>query len=539
MIRDLLVRNLVIVDRAALSLHEGLIAITGETGAGKSVLLGSLELACGGRATTDLIRPREEEASVSAVFQLHDREIEVHRTLTIQGRHKVRVNGENGSLADLRSLLENAVAIHTQGEAQALADPSTHKNLLDQAMPDQTLLVTIADKYNQLQAARRALQSHLDKAASRKDRLDWIAFQIRTLEPFAMQEEEYGESLLRASRLRHAELIRETVDSSLQTLMEDEQSATDRIGRAATRLQELARQVDSYQALAQQADDLGELLSELVRALQSLHREGDEERADDSLDELETRIEGVQRYAREQGVAPEAQWAHLSTLRAEQASLSDYPAATQKLEEAATTALEAYQQSAQTLSEAREEAARQLTEEITPLLGKLALPDAILRFSFQPGEPSALGSDIVELLFASSRDLPPRPLHKVASGGELSRVLLALKVLESRRREPHTIIFDEIDAGVGGRTAHAIADVLVELARRHQVVAITHLPQVAAKADQHFSVQKVTINERTVARIKPVDGEARLRELSRMLGGDIGPEGLRLAEKLMKKGEQQ
>ena len=530
MLSSLTVQNLVLVDHAHLALRAGLIAITGETGAGKSLLLGSLALIGGERASAEFVGRENEDAAVSAVFQTTPSEMhELRRVIRRTGNHIARIDGENVALGALREWVHPRVQLHTQDDSRMLRDPSEHRTALDRWLPDPGVLQTVQQRYAELSDLEKALADLRSQARSRSERMAFLEFQIRRLEPIAVEASDYARLLERAELARHRVRVQDTVAQALEALSDAEANAESLLGSAAQKIRNLARDVQSFQEIAHGLEESAASLDGAVRLLRRHQSHGDE----GSADEIESQVGSIQVFARETGITPERQMDQLQIWQQELETLTHFDDRLARLEAQCATARTHYDTCAAALTRSRQRAAEELGLAVATYLQQLALPDATLQFSLDPAPSSSHGVDAVGLLFSAHRDLPPRPIQKVASGGELSRVLLAVLAAEAVRLSPRTLVFDEIDAGVGGETSLAIAEVLRQLAHHHQVIVITHLPQVAAAADQHFLVQKETVNHRTTTTVRELSGEDRVRDLSRMLGSATSPESAGLARRLL------
>ena len=532
MLSSLTVQNLVLVEHAHLVLRPGLIAIAGETGAGKSLLLGSLALIGGERASADFVGREAEDAAVSAVFQVPGGDMhELRRVIRRSGNHIARIDGDNVPLSALRDWVHPRVQLHTQDESRMLRDPQEHRAALDRWLADPAVLDAVHTSFEELGRHNRTLADLQALARSRTERMAYLEFQVRRLEPIAVDPDTYQQMLERAEVSRHRARLQDAVAYSLDALADGEANAEALIGTALGKVRALAHDVQSLGELVQQLDDTSASLDSAIRLLRSHHKLADAE----SPEDLESQVGAIQQFARETGINPDQQMAQLQLWQRELADLTQYDDRLAQLIKVRDKARKDYDKCAQTLTRARKQAGEALMQAASVYLRELALPDARLQFALEPAEPSPHGSDTVTLLFAAHHDLPPRPIQKVASGGELSRVLLALLAAEAVRLTPRTVVFDEIDAGVGGETSLAIAQVLRALARHHQVIVITHLAQVAAAADQHFLVQKEAVKQRTTTSVRELSGEARVRDLARMLGSASSPESQSLARHLLER----
>jgi DNA repair protein RecN (Recombination protein N) len=547
MLRQLDVRDLGIIDVLHLELSAGFTVLTGETGAGKSLLVQSLQLLAGERADAEAVRGgrekllvegRFDEPSAVAARALLDElgvgaadELVLRREVSAQGRSRAWVNDSAVTLGALQRLAPYLLAVHGQHEQRGLADPATHLLLVDEAGGLVELRARVGAAFAAWTEVRAALAEQRQALAARRDRLDVIEFQVREIDgarPRPGEDEELREE---RTLLRHAERIGELLAGARGVLGGEGGSVgLARAARAVRELQsldlpvrELAEGLDQAQVLAEEADRELERLAERVRF--------DPPR----LEAVEERLALLERLARKYGGSLTAALAHRDLLLGERCDLegAEEEIARLEIEERARTA--SYLAAARDLSAQRAEAAKRFAREVARVLASLGMPRIAfsLRLSLRTtpdgevevgGErvsPAADGIDAGELWISTNPGEPPRPMVRVASGGELSRIHLAIRtVLRERRRSDRlALLFDEVDAGIGGQVADELGALLASLGERDQVLVVTHLPQVASRAGAHFVVRKQPAQGRTVTRAERVDGESRVEELVRMLGG--------------------
>ena len=533
MLRRLTIRDFVIVDRLDLEFAAGFGALTGETGAGKSILLDALGLALGGRGEAAMVRSGRERADVAAEFDLPAGEglaawlveqelpadegmLILRRTIDMGGRSRAWINGVAATLAQLRAAGEWLADIHGQHAHHALLRADAQRALLDAQAGAGALVAEVAARHREWQRLLRLQrEAEADSASSARER-ELLAWQLRELEQVGFDIEEWAEINAEHARLAHAASLIEGAEAAVVALGEGELAVCSVLGRLDGRIAALA---DFDAGLA----DVRELISAAAiqadEALHALRRYRDRLELDPGrLAELERRIAAVMEAARKYRVQPEElpalaqQWRErLDTLEA-----TADPA---RLAAAAQAARAAFESVAAELTAARLPAAHRLSEEIAAAMQDLAMAGGRFEVALTPCAPSAAGVEEVEFRVAANAGQPLRSLAKVASGGELSRIGLAIQVITSRDSAVPTLIFDEVDVGIGGRVAEIVGKLLARLGQDRQVLCVTHLPQVAACADWQWRIAKREQGGETLSEVAPLDDAARVEEVARMLGG--------------------
>ncbi|MFH1177644.1 MAG: DNA repair protein RecN [Acidobacteriota bacterium] len=545
MLRELEVRDLGIIDALLIEFLPGFVVLTGETGAGKSLLVQSLQLLAGERADAEQVRAGSERLLVrgcfstptaaAAVHALEELgvggggELVVRREVGAQGRSRAWINDTPVTAGTLQRLAPYLLSIHGQHEQRGLADPDTHLALLDEAGDLGEPRAEVAASFGEWLAVCERLAAQRAALATRRDRLDVIEFQVREITAGRIEGGE--DERLREERalLRHAERIGELVVGARGALGEGGGAHLARAGKAVRELERLGVGVGEIAAGLEQAQLLAE------EAEVELGRLADKVRFDPPrLEAVEARLALLERLAHKYGGSLAAIGQHHARLVKEREQLAAVEDEIACLEEDSRALAERYLALAQRLSARRHKAARRFCQEVERVLGALGMPR--VRFELRLERRSAEngnrddelasasedGLDVAELWTSANPGEAPRPLARVASGGELSRIHLAVRtVLRERRRvDSLCLLFDEVDAGIGGRVADELGALLAELGRRDQVLVVTHLPPVAARAGVHFVVSKQAEGGRTVTRVQRVSGEERVGELVRMLGGD-------------------
>jgi DNA repair protein RecN (Recombination protein N) len=545
MLRELRIENLLLIERAELRLGPGLNVLTGETGAGKTVLAQSLDLLMGGKAKKGIVRAGAPEAWVEGVFdlppewnqdeelaELVDRipagseEVVLGRRVSESGRTSAFVGGRSASAADLQLLATRLIAFYGQHEHRRLTIGSTQLAMVDGAagLGQQQLLGEYRAAWKRHRGLVRELEDLLGRDMARERDLDLHRFELGEIEAAALVEGEKESLAEERDRLRHAEGLREAAAGAGIRLRGDEE-ADGAVGLLAgardslnglrgvdADLDDLAGRVES---LALEVEDVG---LELGRYLESI--EADPE----PLAGLEERLDLIDRLERKHGGSVESVLAHADWCRREIERLEGGETREAELRDEIAVAATELEKSAKVLSQARKEAAGELAASVTADLEDLAMPGAELTIDLRPvaDGPGPSGAESVEFMLAPNPGIPAQPLRDTASGGELSRVMLALAA--SGAGDRRTLVFDEIDAGIGGNTAAAVGDRLRDVADGRQVIAITHLPQVASRAATHFSVEKEAGDGTVVATVTALDEEAVVGEIRRMMGAEEGDE---------------
>jgi DNA repair protein RecN (Recombination protein N) len=560
LIEALRIQNVAIVEEAELEFGPGLNALTGETGAGKSIVLGALALLAGARADPGSVREGSEGAAVEALFrtgalpeleaelvergfEVPDHELVVRRTLTPAGRSRARLAGQLVPVAQLAELFAGRIEVSSQHDSQSLRRAEVHGLLLDRVGELLTERRAVAEGYAALRALEEELAQLRGEAAERARRQDFLAFQVREIEAARLDPRE-GEALrAERSRLAHAARLRGEGAAALALLAGDpmlaeQVGAADLIGDAARRLAALARLDPALAGLAERTQAAGAELSDAARELE---RYLDACEADPArLGQLEERLHQIEALQRKYGADVEEVLRFRDAAAAELARIGGADlreAAILRERERRRAKLE---KDAAALSTGRARAARALARRVEAALRELAMPQARFAVALEPADSpegfpcGPLGREAPEFLFSANAGESPRALRKVASGGELSRVLLALKNAARGAEGGMVLVFDEVDAGVSGRAAERVGRALAELAAHHQVLCITHLPQVAAWAGTHFRVEKRERGGRTRAQLARVEGEERVEEIARMAGGEsVGEATRRHARELL------
>ncbi len=534
MLRRLSIQDFVIVDTLELDFSAGFGALTGETGAGKSILLDALGLVMGDRAESGVVRSGQKRADISAEFDLPDipelrswldeQMIDIdddvlllRRAVDASGRSKAWINGAAATLSQLREVGEWLADIHGQHAHHALLRGDAQRALIDRYAGLESLAADVSDAWRVWQGALKALQQAAADAEGLQRERELLGWQVKELDELAFTASEWETLNQDHARLSHAAGLIEGASMAIDALEEGEAPVVSSLERLAARLAELA-QIDG--ALSEAQDMLNNAAIQADEALHALRSYRDRVDVDPAqLAELEARLGAVTDVARKHHVPPEELEALHQRLSSQLDALSEAgdPA---KLEARAVEAESAYRSLATGLSEARAPIAAQLSEQVTAAMQTLSMNGGRFEVALVPEpEGSAHGDERVEFLVAANPSQPLKPLAKTASGGELSRIGLAIQVITSRASATPTMIFDEVDVGIGGRVAEIVGRMLHALGQQRQVMCVTHLPQVAACADWQWSIAKSEVAGETLSQVTPLDDKARIDEIARMLGG--------------------
>jgi DNA repair protein RecN (Recombination protein N) len=553
MILELQVENIAIIERARLTLGPGFTALTGETGAGKSLLIDAIGLALGGRADSDLVRAGAARGAIHMAIDIsrnpaaralcereglatEDDQLFVHREVSAEGRSSCRIGGRLAPVGALRALGALVADLHGQHEHQSLLNPDTHRAYLDDWIgePARVLVEEVARRHATWVEARERLAAAQRGLRDREQRLDLLRFQIDEIEAVGPVPGEMEEQEARLSRLRHAERLRLAAHEAIEAIDGDERSAVTDLGRSVAGLESAERLDPDVGAVLEPLRTALYLLQEGARALR-----GYAERVEldpETLEETAARIDVLRRLRRKYGEDERAVLAHMEHARRELAMLEEGEAGEAELAALVEREAEAIAQAAGQLSALRKQFAAQFATEVAGHLRDLAMERAVFEVDLAHQPIDATGADRVEYRFSANAGEPPRALARIASGGEMSRVMLAIKVALAGRAGVPTLIFDEVDAGLSGRAAAKVATKLEELAAHTQVVVISHLPQIAAKATSHYRIEKVAEGGRTLTQLRALSDDERVAEIARMLAGEeIGASALANARELLRR----
>jgi len=532
MLQALSIRNFVIVEQLDLEFSQGYTTLTGETGAGKSILIDALSLALGARNEGEVIRNGCDKADISvtvgiqnnlgAEAWLDENEIEVdddlilRRVIYSDGRSRGFINGAAATVGQLRALGEFLVDIYSQNAHHSLLNVNTQRKILDAFSGSNALAKQVAEQYKAWHALH-VQQAGIEKnAAAYADELAELRDKTRELTQLGFAADEWEDLQVEHSRLANSAELIAGVEESLHLISEGELDALSMVSQAQQKLSDLV-ELDS--ALKEASETIDSAVIQLQETARSLSRYLQREDIDPArLSEVESRIQAVHGMARKYRAQPDELPELLSTWETRMTELESF-ANDGELAKQVEAALATYMQSANTLSEARKISAQDLSAKISEEMQRLSLSGGQLKVALEPCEQSANGLEQVAFLVAGHAGVEPRPLNKVASGGELSRISLALHVTTAAQGSVPCMIFDEVDVGIGGGVAEVVGKLLKQLGENRQVLVITHLAQVAAQAAQHLQVSKTQIDNTTLSHIQQLSDEERVEEIARMSGG--------------------
>lgn len=533
MLQLLHIENIAVIEEADITFDEGFNALTGETGAGKSIVIDAMGAVLGQRTSRDLIRTGAAKAFVSAMFsgvpplpvleecglEAEDGELLLQREIYADGKNACRVGGRPVTVAQLRRIGGALLNIHGQHDGQQLLDEEQHGAYLDSFGRVEAELGAYAACYEAMEVTRKKLKSLQMDEAEKERRMDSLTFQIQELEKAQLKPGEEEALLQRRNLLRNSEKFMSAVQGAVWSL-----TGGDDGGGAVSELREAAGAVSGVKGLDDRFGQLHErlesLYSEAYDVAETLRDLQDSfDFSPQELDELEGRADLLYRLKKKYGPTVEDMLAYLEKCREELDQIAFAADTTARLQKQLEKERGRAMKAARALSEARKAAAKRLEERIQEELRQLDMPKVRFAICFEEKEPDALGIDVVRFLMSANVGEELRPINKVASGGELARIMLALKNVLAENELIGTLVFDEVDTGVSGRAAQKVAEKLAQVSRRKQVLCVTHLPQLAAMADTHFSVEKGEREGRTYTRVLRLDRERRKEELARLTGG--------------------
>ncbi len=538
MLRTLHIRNLAVIDQLEMEFDHGMTVLTGETGAGKSILIDSLGLVLGDRADSIMIRHGTEQADISAIFTVEpegaidrwlqehdlagdDNECHVRRTVAREGRSKAYINGSPVPVQMLRGLGEHLLDIHGQHAHQSLLKRPVQLQLLDAYAGHLALVRQVREAHQRWKALHDELEQIRRSGEQRAAQLELLRYQVRELTELELQEQELAALEQEHQRLSHTHQLLSVCRQTLEALDESaERPAVDQVSRLAQDLGQLKSYDRQLQPIAELLDGAVIQLQEAATELR--HYLADLDTDPERLQWVEGRLTALYEMARKHRVQPAELYQHLQALQRELAALDVTEQRLNDAEAHLAQALDAYRELAAALSARRLKAAQTLSKEVTRTMRELGIAEGRFDIDLEKlddGQIAEHGLERSEFQVAAGTRMPLRPLSKVASGGELSRISLAIQAITAQKDGAPTLIFDEVDVGIGGRVAEMVGHHLRELARYRQIICVTHLPQVAALTHHHCRVSKLTKRSVPTVRVEPLSEPERREEIARMLGG--------------------
>lgn len=551
MIIELSVENLAIIERCDLTLGPGFTVLTGETGAGKSLIVDALELAFGARSEASMVRAGTSRALVSVTLDLtfdpelaqkcaalgaeiSDGMLYIQREVFAEGRSQCRIGGRLAPASLLKEVSKLLVDLHGQHDHQSLLDPKSHIGFLDAWIGASVMLLTDRvvvqiEKWSEFEDKLQALRGG---RREREQKLDLLKFQLGEIEAVMPKSGEVHELEARLARLKHAELLTKTISAVRDMLVEGDACGRDQVAGAAKLLTDAEKLDPTLGRIREPLDQASILLDEALNELRAYEEVAESSPA--QLEETAARIDSIKRLLRKYGDDEDAVIDFYDQIRREYELLSVDETSEEELEASAALAKKELEDACRELTELRTEKAKAFAEFVEEQLKDLAMEKGKFQVAVQPKLPDANGADMVEFMFTANAGEPVKPLAKIASGGEISRVMLAIKTALMGRAGVPTLIFDEVDAGLGGRAAASVAKKLEELAEHDQVIVITHLPQIAGRASAHYRVEKSEADGRVVATALSLGEGERVEEVARMIAGEeVGDSALAHARELL------
>ena len=544
MLELLHIENIAIIDRADITFEPGFNALTGETGAGKSIVIDSLSAVLGQRTSRDLIRTGADKAYVSACFTgippevgedlgiTWDEELLLQREIHADGKNVCRVGSRPVTVTQLRTLGSRLLNIHGQHDGQQLLDEEQHLLYLDSFGRTEPLLTTYREKYAKLTDIRRQMHALQMDEAEKARRMDTLRYQIQELQRAKLRPGEEEELTSRRNLLRNGEKFMSAVCLSGD---DSTSGALALLRQAQSALEPIRRLDDSFEELYQRLEAVYSEVYDLAYTVQDKRDAFDF--SPQELDEVEGRLDQLYRLKKKYGPDVESMLAYLDRSTKELDAIEDAGDTLLHLQQLEKKALSAAQSAAEELSKARHQAAERLEEQILTELRQLDMGRIRFAIDFQPQPLSESGMDAVRFLMSANVGEELRPIQKIASGGELARIMLAMKNVLSEQDRVGTMVFDEVDTGISGAAANKVGQKLKQVSQNRQVLCITHLAQMAALADHHLLIEKHVEEERTFTQVQELDFDGRKREVARIIGGDqITDLQLKMAEEMLRKG---
>lgn len=543
------IENIAVIEQADISFDRGFNVLTGETGAGKSIVIDAISAILGERAYRDMIRTGTAKASVRAVFTdvpeypwfsengvEYDPETVIQREVYLDGKNVCRVNGSLVSVSILRKLGIQLINIHGQHDSASLFDEENHLNFLDAFADNESLRSDYSEKYQAVASLRREIADLTMDESEKLRRMETLKYQISEIEKANLQPGEDETLEQRRKILQNAEKLSSGMEEAVECLYggDDTDGAAGLLAQAEHALARLGRFSDSYQALH---DRVADLMYQVQDAAEEVRDARDDlSYSADELEQIESRLDVIHKLRRKYGVTCEDILAYLEKAKQELDEIEFADDHLERLKGKLKKAEKAAWDAALLLRENRKDCAKRLSERILTELTQLDMPRVQFSCRFQELELTANGADAVAFYMSANAGEALKPMSKVASGGELARIMLAMKNVLAEKDQVNTLIFDEVDTGVSGRAAQKVAEKLRSVAAHKQVLCVTHLPQLAALADTHLLIAKSERQGRTFTTVTPLDLEGRKRELARIMGGaQITETTLKSAEEMLRR----
>ena len=549
MLTDITINNFTIIDKLDLELNPGFTVITGETGAGKSIILDAVNLALGARGDSKTVRPGEKRCLISLSFEIgknalakawlsahdfSDDECIVQRSITADGKSRSSINGQPCPQSLMREFGELILTIHGQHQHQALLKSETQRQCLDYFADNQPLLEKTRDYFASWQAIDKQLTDLQTKNINKTAEIELLRFQLKELNEASLQADEWHTLSEQHKSLYHAKDIIDLLNESLSFLSDHEFAITSQLAHAENNLSQIlkfdARFTNAKQLLSEANIQLDEAVDELNGLKDQLDLDPE------ALQKTEARLSLLHQLARKHRVEPAELFGVQQRLQKQLTTLEDADQIIEDLKKQQTEIISSYQTVASKLSKARQKSAKLLNKKITEAMQTLSMEGGYFQIDFSARDNAIHphGNEQVLFMVSTNPGQPLSPMQKVVSGGELSRISLALEVLTASKTQKPVLIFDEVDTGIGGKTADVVGNLLRELGQSAQIFCVTHLPQVAAKGMHQFKVEKIKSKASTRTQIAVLNHQQRIEEIARMLAGsEISDQALKHAEELL------
>ncbi len=541
------IENIAVIEQADISFDPGFNVLTGETGAGKSIVIDAISAILGKRAYRDMIRTGTNKASVRAVFTKvpalpwfgengveYDEETVIQRDIFMDGKNVCRVNGTLVTVSILQKLGLQLINIHGQHDSATLFDEENHLRFLDAFADNEALLLDYREKFSAVSALRREIDRMTMDEGEKLRRMETLKYQVEEIEKADLKAGEDEELEQRRKLLQNSEKLSQGLEEAAESLLggDDSDGAAALLAQAAYALSRIARYSDDYTAFQERLTDLKyqvqDIADEVRDALEELSYSADE------LEQIESRLDIIHRLRRKYGTTCQEILEYLENARKELDEIEFADNRVEHLKKQLSVKEKAAWEAAMRLRKDRQEKGNLLSEKILSELRQLDMPRVQFQCRFRETELGADGADLVAFYLSANAGEDLKPLSKVASGGELARIMLSMKNVLAEKDAVDTLIFDEVDTGVSGRAAQRIAEKLRALAQHKQVLCVTHLPQLAALADTHMLIAKSEHDGRTFTTVTPLDREGRKQELARIIGGtNITEITLKSAEEML------
>lgn len=552
MLSELYIENIAVIEKSNISFSKGLNVLTGETGAGKSIVIDSIGAVLGFRTSRELVRTGADKAVVSALFTNigkraekalenigvnYDSELLIQREITLSGKNNCRINGSVATVSMLRDLGRHLINIHGQHESYELMSPDLHIRYIDTLGAHKDLLERYKEAFEYFKSIESQLKKRRNDEQERERRIDILRFQIDELSSSDVSVGEYDSLMSERTTLMNLEKIRDGISKALYKLGSDSADFTS----AITLADEASSDLSTAARYNQSAESLSERLSDLTYELRDIYAECEDiiselDADPQRLDYVENRIDLLNNLFKKYGSSEEELIEYMENAEKELEALLNYEEHFEKLSAEYSVAHDNAKALAKELSEKRKTVSDKFCKAVSEEMSFLDMPKATLAVEITPCELYDNGAETIEFLVSTNVGEPPKPVAKIASGGELSRMMLAIKTVLSKADPTDTLIFDEVDSGVSGSAAERIGIKLKEASKDSQVLCVTHLPQIAAQADNHYKITKRSDTSRTFTSVDILDEQGRIEELARIMGGvDVSDTARDYAKDLLKK----